>query len=181
MYQTMESFKTYEQQSPLRKWWNSRTFIQKRLIRLFMSMLVLVICIPLYHMGLFGTVEGPLHPSRIGDNLATMGVTKTHSMLFFLFFLIIALTWNWIYNLVSHLSGARLTCNKTDDEGKPCGAQAERRKVVHRKTGEKASQYVCTQGHKRPDAHFHPVQKGTFSNTLWVMALVFCVIVFFMS
>jgi len=102
-------------------------------------------------------------------------------MVFFLSFLIMALTWNWIYNLVSYLRGGRLTCNKMDEEGKPCGARTERRKVVHRNTGERVPQYVCAQGHKRPDAHFHPVQKGTVSHTVWVMVLFFCVIVFFLS
>ena len=171
----------YDQESLFSRWWNSRTFIQKRLIRFCFSMLVMVLCFPLYYLGLFGTVEGPLNPARIGESLAGLGVTRTHSMVFFLSFLIMAVTWTWIYNLVSYLAGARLTCNKTDEEGKPCGARAERRKVVHKKTGEKVSQYVCTAGHKRPEAHFHPVHKGTFSHTVWVMALVFCVIVFFMS
>jgi len=181
MLQTMENFKTYENESPLRRWWNSRTFLQKRMIRFSLSMLVLVICIPFYQLGLFGSVDGPLNPGRIGESLAGMGVTKIHSMVFFLSFLIIAVTWNWIFNLISYLAGARLTCNKTDDEGRPCGARAERRKVVRKKTGQEAAQYVCTRGHKRPEAHFHPVQKGTFSHTVWVMALIFCVIVFFMS
>ena len=171
----------YERESLFSRWWNSRTFIQKRLIRFCFSMLVMVLCFPLYYLGLFGSVEGPLNPARIGESLAGMGVTRTHSMVFFLSFLIIAVTWNWIYNLVSYLAGARLTCNKLNEEGKPCGARAERRKVVHKKTGQKVLQYVCTEGHKRPEAHFHPVHKGTFSHTVWVMALIFCVIVFFMS
>jgi hypothetical protein len=144
-------------------------------------MLVLVICFPLYYLGFFGSVDGPLNPGRIGNSLSGMGVTRTHSMVFFLSLLIMALTWNWIYNLVSYLRGGRLTCTKTDEEGKPCGAKAERIKVVHRKTGERVSQYVCALGHKRPEAHFHPVQKGTVSHTVWVMMLFFCVIVFFLS
>jgi len=171
----------YEQESLFSRWWNSRTFIQKRLIRFCLSMLVMVLCFPLYYLGLFGGVEGPLNPARIGESLAGMGVTRTYSAVFFITLLIIAVSWNWIFNLVSYLAGARLTCNKLDDEGKPCGARAERRKAVHKKTGERVSQYVCSEGHKRPEAHFHPVQKGTFSHTLWVMASIFCVIVLFMS
>ncbi|MFH1954759.1 MAG: hypothetical protein ABIL06_24485 [Pseudomonadota bacterium] len=177
----ISSMNVYPNKSPFSKWWNSRSFLQKRLIRVSLSMLVMVLCFPLYYLGLFGTVEGPLHPARIGDALAGMGVTKTHAMVLFLSFLIISVTWNWIYNLVSYLAGSRLTCNKTDESGHPCGARAERRRVAHRKTGLTAPQYVCAQGHKRPEAHFHPVQKGTFSHTLWVMALIFCVIVFFLS
>lgn len=144
-------------------------------------MLVMILCFPLYYLGLFGSVEGPLNPARIGASLAGMGVTKTHSLVFFLSFLIIAVSWNWIYNMVSLLMGSRLTCNKPDEEGKPCGARVERRKVEQKKTGQKGVQYVCAQGHKRPDAHFHPVQKGTFSHTVWVIALIFCVIVLFLS
>lgn len=155
--------------------------MQKRLIRFCLSMLVMVLCFPLYYLGLFGSVEGPLNPARIGNSLAGMGVTRTHSAVFFITLLVIAVSWNWIFNLVSYVAGARLTCNKPDGAGKPCGARTERRNVVHKKTGQKVPQYVCTEGHKRPEAHFHPVQKGTFSHTLWVMALIFCVIVFFMS
>lgn len=181
MFEAMETLRPYDRESPLKTWWNGRTFIQKRLFRLFLSFLVLLICLPFYHLGLFGSVEGPLNPARIGESLAGMGVTRTHSAVFFITVLIIAVSWNWIFNLVSHLAGARLTCNKLDDEGKPCGARAERRKVVHKKTGERVYQYVCTEGHKRAEAHFHPVRKGTFSHTLWAMALIFCVIVLFMS
>lgn len=171
----------YSQESLFSRWWKSRTFIQKRLIRLCLSMLVFVLCMPLYYLGFFGTVEGPLNPARIGESLAAMGVAKTHSILFFLTLMIITVTWNWIFNLVSYLAGARLTCNKTDDDGKPCGAPVEKRRVIHKKTGLTVPQYVCAQGHKRPEAHFHPVQKGTISHTLWVVALVFCVIVIFLS
>ena len=178
MITTMEN---YGQGNPFWRWWNSLSFIQKRLIRMFLSMMVMILCFPLYYLGLFGSVEGPLNPSRIGASLAGMGVTKTHSVVFFLSFLIIALSWNWIYNMVSLTIGARLTCNKTDEEGKPCGARVERRKVEQKKTGQKVAQYVCTNGHKRPDAHFHPVQKGTFSHTVWMIALIFCVIVLFLS
>jgi hypothetical protein len=140
-----------------------------------------IVCVFLYYLGFFGNVEGPLNPGRIGESLSAIGVTKTHSMVFFLSFLIIAVTWNWIYNLASLLIGARLTCNKLDEEGKPCGARVERRKVEQKKTGQKVTQYVCANGHKRPDAHFHPVQKGTFSHTVWMIALIFCVIVLFLS
>jgi hypothetical protein len=163
------------------RWWNGLSFVQKRLFRMFASMLVMVLCFPLYYLGLFGSVEGPLNPARIGDSLAGMGVTKTHSLVFFLSFLIISVSWNWIYNIVSLLLGSRLTCNKADEEGKPCGARVERRKVEQKKTGQKVAQYVCANGHKRPDAHFHPVQKGMVSHTIWLVALTLCVVVFFLS
>ena len=178
MITTMEN---YDQRNPFWRWWNSLSFVQKRLFRMFLSMLAMILCFPLYYLGLFGSVEGPLNPARIGDSLAGMGVTKTHSFIFFLSFLIIAVSWNWIYNIVSLLIGSRLTCKKLDEEGKPCGARVERRKVVEKKTGQKVPQYVCANGHKRPDAHFHPVRKGRFSHTVWLVALTFCVVVFFLS
>ena len=171
----------YGQESGFRMWWNGLDFLHKRLIRMLLSLLVMALCFPLYYLGLFGSVEGPLNPARIGDFLAGMGVTKIHSLAFFLSFLIIAVSWNWIYNIVSLLVGARLTCKRPDEEGKLCGARVERRKVEQKKTGQKVAQYVCANGHKRADAHFHPIQKGKISNTLWPIALIFCVIAFFLS
>ncbi|MCJ7682952.1 MAG: hypothetical protein MUO68_01525, partial [Desulfobacteraceae bacterium] len=63
----------------------------------------------------------------------------------------------------------------------PCGDTVTRRKVSHKKTGIVASQYVCTHGHKRPETHFHPVKKGAFSHTIWVISLTFCVIIVYLS
>jgi len=157
------------------------SFVHKRLVRMSLSTVVMILCFPLYYLGLFGSVEGPLNPARIGDSLADMGVTKTHSLVFFLSFLIIAVSWNWIYNIVSLLLGSRLTCNKLDEEGKPCGARVQRKKAVQKKTGQKVAQYVCANGHKRPDAHFHPIRKGMVSHTVWLVALTFCVVVFLLS
>ena len=68
---------------------------------------------------------------------------------------------------------------KIDDQGTPCGAKVKRQKVVQKKTGETSVQYVCEHGHKRPDAHFHPIKKGTVSHTLWVLSLCFSLIVLF--
>ncbi len=181
MMESMVETQPYQQESAFRKWWNTRTFIQKRMVRFSMSMIVFMLCLPLYHLGFFGSVDGPLNPKRMGESLAGMGVTKTHSVVFFLSLLIIAVAWNWIFNLVSYLRGSRLTCTRQEEEGKLCGARAERRKVVQKKTGQEVPNYVCEKGHKRPDAHFHPVQKGTASHTVWIVALAFCVIVLFLS
>jgi hypothetical protein len=168
-------------ESPFRRWWNGLDFFQRRVVRMGLSFLVMIICFPLYYLGLFGTVEGPLNPSHLGEGLANLGVTRTHSAVFFLAFLIIAVSWNWIFNSVSLLAGSRLTCKKTRDDGRPCGALVERKKVVQKKTGQTIPQYICSHGHKLPEADFHPVQKGTISHTLWIMALIFCFIVFFLS
>jgi hypothetical protein len=177
MITTME----YKNESPFRRWWNGLDFFQKRLVRMGLSFLVMIICFPLYYLGLFGSVQGPLNPSNLGEGLANLGVTRTHSAVFFLTLLILAVSWNWIFNLVSIAVGASLTCKKTREDGKSCGARVERKKTVQKKTGKIVPQYVCSQGHKLPEADFHPVQKGTFSHTLWVIALVFCFIVFFLS
>lgn len=177
----MKSSQLYNQESFFKRWWNSRSFLQQRLIRFCLSMLVMVVCFPLYYMGLFGTVEGPLSPAHIGDQLAGMGITRTHSMLLFLSFLIIAVSWNWIFNLVSLLAGARLTCKRSLPDDAICGARVKCSKIINKKTGGKVLQYICDQGHKRPDAHFHPVRKGTVSHSVWVISLVFCIIVFFMN
>jgi len=169
-------------QNPLTKWWHSRDFLQKRILRFCFSMLVMVLCFPLYYLGIFGSVEGPLHPARIGQHLAGLGVTRSHCMILFLTFLIISVSWNWIFNLVSLLIGSRLTCKRSlFKEGHLCGAAVVRHKVMDPKTGQKSICYVCAKGHKRPDAYFHPVRKGTFSHSIWLVSLVFCAIVFFMS
>lgn len=165
-----------------RRWWQGRSFLQQRLIRLCVSILVMVLCFPLYYLGFFGTVDGPLHPSRVGDSLAGLGVTQTHCLMFFLSVLIIAISWNWIFNRVSLWTGARLTCKRAiDDDGTLCGEAVQRHRGVSKRSGQPVVQYVCCHGHKRPDAHFHPVAKGTISHTLWVLSLCFSLIVLFMS
>jgi hypothetical protein len=52
----------------------------------------------LYYLGLFGGVEGPLEPAKIGDTLASLGVSNYHVLGIFLLFMLISLTWNHIYN-----------------------------------------------------------------------------------
>lgn len=172
----------FPQETLFRQWWNNRNFVQQRLIRFCLSMLVMIVCFPLYYLGLFGSVEGPLNPSRIGHFLAGMGVTQAHGMVFFLSLLIFAVSWNWIFNAVSYAMGSRLTCNhKMDADGNLCGARVKREKVLQKKTGHVTVRYACSEGHLRQDAHFHPVRKGAVSHTLWVSSLCFCIIVFFMS
>ena len=177
---TMKLFNPYEKESAFRRWWNTRTFIQRRMIRMWLSMLVMVLCFPFYYLGLFGTVEGPLNPQRIGDLLAGVGATRNHIIGFLLAVAIVATTWNWIYNLVSLQIGARLSCKRrVDDEGNLCGAVVRRSSTVDRKTGQSVAQYVCRHGHKRRDAHFHPVKKGHASHAIWAISLAFIAIVLF--
>lgn len=182
MSETLNYTQSLGSESLFRKWWNSRNFIQQRLIRFCLSMLMMAVCFPLYYLGLFGTVDGPLHPARIGSQLAGMGVTRTHSMVLFLSLLIFAVSWNWIFNIVSMRIGSRLTCKRTlDDSGRVCGAPVRREFTLNKRNGAKIPRYVCSSGHKRSDAHFHPLQKGVVSHSIWLVSLAFCLIVLFMS
>jgi len=181
MDSAMRAVNPYQKESAFRRWWRSRTFIQQRMIRMCLSILMMVLCFPLYYLGLFGTVEGPLNPARIGDALAAMDVTQTHVIGFLVAAAIIAATWNWVYNQISLMIGARLTCKRgMDDEGAVCGAAVRRSWAVDRKTGQRVARYVCSLGHKRSEAHFHPVKKGHASHALWAICLGFIVIVLFL-
>lgn len=172
---------SHNHDSLLSRWWKSRNFLQKRMARLGLSILVMCLCFPLYYLGFFGTVDGPLNPAHIGDRLGSLGVTRTHAMVLFLTIMIVAVSWNWIYNLVSLMMGSRLTCSRTGAHGKSCGAGVSRTKAYDRKSGKNTVVYVCEKGHRRSEAHFFPIKKGTVSHTLWLISVAFCLIVFFMS
>lgn len=161
---------------------NPQDFLRQRLTRFGLSMIVMAICLPLYYLGLFGSVEGLLHPAQLGVRLANIGVSKTHLLGICLSCVVIAVTWNWVYNLVSLLTGWRMTCvEKMDDKSTECGARVTRKKVAHKKRGTLDHHYECILGHKRPQAHFHPVKKGGFGHTLWVISLLFSAMVFYLS
>lgn len=67
------------------------------------NMVALALSIALYYLGVFGTVEGPLNPSILGQHLKSFGFSRYH-LLFSLFILfVISLTWNWVYNLAIRL------------------------------------------------------------------------------
>ena len=160
---------------------SSQDFIRQRLSSFGLTMIIMGICFPLYYLGFFGSVDGPLNPSQLGGRLAAMGVSKTHMLVFSLSLLTITASWNWIYNLICFFMGLRLTCKKTIEAGAPCGAPVTRKKVMHKKTGVIIARYLCENGHKHPEAHFHPVTKGTASHSLWVVSLLFCVVLFYLS
>lgn len=75
-----------------------RGFVQTRLQNFGLSMIVMGASFLLYYLGLFGGVEGPLEPARIGDNLASLGISNYHVLGACLLFMIISLTWNHVYN-----------------------------------------------------------------------------------
>lgn len=85
-------------------------FVQTRLQNFGLSMIVMGISFLLYYMGLFGGVEGPLEPAKIGDTLASLGVSNYHILGICLLLMIISLTWNHVYNA---FQGIRLR-NETD-------------------------------------------------------------------
>ena len=152
-------------------------FLQKRMHSMGISMIVMGASFFLYYLGFFGTVEGPLTPATIGDTLAGMGVTKAHMIMFFLSFFIISLTWNHLYNLVSLVMGTRLTCLSETQQGQECGAATRKIKTVTSVRKTDGDRFKCTNGHVCADARFHPVKKGVISHTVWVAALLFCVII----
>jgi hypothetical protein len=75
-----------------------RGFVQTRLQHFGLSMIVMGASFLLYYMGLFGGVEGPLEPARIGEKLASLGVSNYHVLGICLLFTVICLTWNHVYN-----------------------------------------------------------------------------------
>lgn len=156
-------------------------FFQRRLQRFGLDMVVIGVCFFLYYLGFFGGVAGPLNASRIGDRLARLGATTDHVLIFFIGLAIAAVSWNWIYNLIGHLCGWRLTCSQTDGDGACCSAPVKRTKSVSKKTGATVRRYVCTRGHRHFEAHFHPVKKGTAGHTLSAIALIFGIIVWYVA
>jgi len=154
-------------------------YMRKRTRSFGITMIVMGGSFFLYYLGLFGNVDGPLTPSTLGKTLAGIGVTKAHMLLFFLSFFIIAMTWNHLYTLISYLTGSRLTCVRKDDQGRVCGAST--RKVKTQAKGKTRIRFTCENGHTCTDASFHPVKKGVVSHTIWVGALIFCLIIAFFS
>lgn len=160
---------------------NLQRYSRGRLHRFGLDMTVIGVCFFLYYLGFFGGTEGPLNSSRIGEKLARLGATTDHVLIFFIGLAILAVSWNWIYNIVSYQRGRRLTCSQTDEDGVCCCAPVKRTPSVSKKTGAAVTRYVCAVGHRRSEAHFHPLVKGTIGHTLWVISVIFAVIVFYVS
>ena len=141
-----------------------------------LNMIVMAVCFALYYLGFFGRVDGPLSMPNIGRALASAGFTvgSFQAMLVLLF--VIALTWNWVLNLIAHLSGQRLTCTKGSPQEGFCGELVQRR----RDESGKGWTYTCPRGHCRSDAHFHPIRKGTLANSL-LMASLAAAVMFYLT
>ena len=154
---------------------------RNRLYNFGLTMVVMGASFVLYYLGLFGTVDGPLTPANMGAALSGLGVTQRHVIMVLLAILIGALSWNWIFNLTSAFIGARMTCKAMGKDGDGvCGAAVKRtRHVSKRSGGQTVVEYVCTHGHRRTEAHFHPVKKGPISNTACLACLAFVLIAVF--
>jgi hypothetical protein len=148
-------------------------FIQSRMQNFGLSMIVMGASFILYYLGLFGTVDGPLRPDRIGDRLAAVGFSNRHLMIFLLASMAIAIVWNWLYNATCRLLGKRLACAcRVGGADGFCPAPVRRVRRGH---------YVCAAGHTRPDARFHPLKKGTVAHFFWMMFLIFSAIVMYLA
>ncbi|MBN2125180.1 MAG: hypothetical protein JW821_12855 [Deltaproteobacteria bacterium] len=157
-------------------------FLHQRLRGLLASILVMAVCFPLYYLGLFGSVEGPLNPAQMGSGLADAGVSLVHLQWASVLVFVAAVSWNWLFNGVCLLLGRRFTCvqRTTGAEGL-CGAPVIRRISRNKGKDGPGKPYECSEGHRAREAHFHPVKKGAFAHTLWVLTLLFCVILFYHS
>ncbi len=151
----------------LARWWASRDFLQRRMIRMCLSILSMIVCFPLYYAGLFGGVEGPLSPARLGDFLAGQGVGRSHVAGFFAGLAVLALVWNYLAGLARYLRGTGFICQHRKAGGILCGAPARRR----------GGSFVCRQGHRSPEAGFAVVKKGRVSYTVAATALLCLAIV----
>lgn len=157
-----------------------RGLVSNRLHNFGLTMVVMGASFILYYLGLFGTVDGPLTPGNMGAALSGLGVTQRHVIMVLLSILIFALCWNWVYNLTSVLMGTRMTCKATDKDGDAtCGAPVKRTRHLSKRTGHAVVEYVCASGHRRSEAHFHPIKKGSVSNTVWIACLAFVFIALF--
>ena len=89
---------------PLRNPSQQRGFIQNRMHNFGLTLVVMGASFALYYLGLFGSVSGPLEPGRIGDSLADLGISDRHVLVICLSLMVLAITWNWIYNAVNRLT-----------------------------------------------------------------------------
>jgi len=156
-----------------------RSYGQQRLFHFGITMMVMGASFFLYYLGFFGRVDGPLNPAQLGEQLAVSGVSKTHFIILAAVWVLLSLCWNWIFNLACLRLGRRLTCSRVDADANTCGATVRRQTASQQKKSSRAQAYVCTYGHIQPQAHFHPLKKGTFGHLLWVISLMFAGVVFY--
>jgi hypothetical protein len=144
----------------------------RQLKRFGINMLVLAASIALYYLGFFGSVDGPLHPFRIGLGLHGLGVTRTSLLYTLTGFLALSVIWNWLYNLFNRLSGRGFICINVDGWGGICGQRVTR--VRHRDKNHPGNKWIflCPKGHQHTTACFLPVRKGVWGHALWAVMLI---------
>ena len=140
-----------------------------------LNMIVMAVSFALYYLGFFGRVDGPLSMANIGRGLADVGFTVTSFQVMLVALFVVALTWNWVLNLIAHLAGQRLTCTKGSAQEGFCGELVERRRA---ESG-KGWAFTCPRGHCRNDAHFHPIRKGKLANSLLMVSLASALMFYF--
>jgi hypothetical protein len=86
---------------------NGTDFARRQLRSFGLTLITMGICFPLYYLGFFGTVEGPLQPDRIGDTLAGLGIARIHFLAVFVAAMILSLAWPQIVKLAVKWSGRR--------------------------------------------------------------------------
>lgn len=148
---------------------------QRRLIGFFVNMVVMVLSIMLYYLGLFGTVDGPLNVTNIARVISSAGITTNDVQIILVILFVIALTWNWILNMVARRSGWNYSCAAGTKEKRPCGQLVRRGPDG----GGQGWVYTCPSGHRRTEALFHPIRKGNLATSLLMVALVCCVMFYF--
>jgi len=157
-----------------------KSYVRQRLFKFGVTMMVMGGSFFLYFLGLFGNVEGPLEPVKLGNFLAGLGVSQMHIIVMFLLIMIVSITWNHVLNLINLLIGARMTCICSDTDGRQCNASVRRVKAVDPKTGIRIVRYLCEYGHKSNEAHFNSIKKGMVSHSIWLVSLIFSGIVFYL-
>jgi hypothetical protein len=173
------------QQKPARPYYSGEadrhTCDQQRLVHFGITMVVMGGSFFLYYLGFFGRVDGPLNPAQLGEQLAASGVTRIQLIILAAVWALLALSWNWVFNLACFQLGKRLTCSRVDDQGTVCGSPVRRQAVTHGKSNKRIERYVCSHGHAMPGACFQPVKKGIISHVVWMVSLIFVFIIFYAS
>jgi len=152
------------------------SYAQRWKVGFGLNMVVMAVSFGLYDLGFFGRVDGPLSMPNIGRFLADIGFTVSSFQAMLVILFVIALTWNWVLNLVAHLTGQRLTCTTGSPQEGFCGELVQRQRDVSGKDWT----YICPRGHCRNDAHFHPIRKGTLANSL-LMASLAAAVMFYLT
>ncbi len=144
-----------------------RSYAERRMTAFGLNLVVMALCFALYELGFFGRVEGPLAPANIGRALAGLGFTVSSFQALLVAVFLVLLGWNWVVNLVAHFTGRRLTCSEESAEQGRCGEPVVRR----RRPDGRGWLYTCPRGHRRTEAHFHPLRKGKLANSLLLAGL----------